>query len=156
MRIGYGKLSRVLQRVSAAAAAGRRRTMHFGRLISFGGGGHLPLISTHTVIGRSPDKCHVVIDDPSVSRVHCAVTLEDGRVTLQDLGSSNGTWVATGSIQETLLPPLQAFWAGQVRLLIEWEMFRVRDSDSPEHNPMSEAVSGNSFLEPHRRLRQGE
>ncbi|MFF5705373.1 FtsK/SpoIIIE domain-containing protein [Streptomyces sp. NPDC012794] len=42
-------------------------------------------------IGRSAD-ADVPLDDPDVSRLHCAVTvLPDGRVTVADLGSTNGT-----------------------------------------------------------------
>ncbi|MEU9860339.1 FHA domain-containing protein [Streptomyces sp. NPDC047971] len=42
-------------------------------------------------IGRSLD-ADVPLDDPDVSRVHCTVTVGgDGRVTVADLGSTNGT-----------------------------------------------------------------
>ncbi|MFD7879982.1 FHA domain-containing protein, partial [Streptomyces sp. NPDC059766] len=42
-------------------------------------------------IGRSAD-ADVPLDDPDVSRLHCAVTLDpDGRVSVADLGSTNGT-----------------------------------------------------------------
>ncbi|MFF8829875.1 FHA domain-containing protein [Streptomyces sp. NPDC015131] len=42
-------------------------------------------------IGRSAD-ADVPLDDPDVSRLHCAVTVaDDGRVTVEDLGSTNGT-----------------------------------------------------------------
>ncbi|MEU6882606.1 FHA domain-containing protein [Streptomyces sp. NPDC046712] len=42
-------------------------------------------------IGRSVD-ADVPLDDPDVSRVHCTVTVGDGgRVTVADLGSTNGT-----------------------------------------------------------------
>ncbi|WP_371579842.1 FHA domain-containing protein [Streptomyces sp. NBC_01314] len=42
-------------------------------------------------IGRSAD-ADVPLDDPDVSRLHCAVTLAaDGRVSVVDLGSTNGT-----------------------------------------------------------------
>ncbi|MFF5427174.1 MULTISPECIES: FtsK/SpoIIIE domain-containing protein [unclassified Streptomyces] len=42
-------------------------------------------------IGRSVD-ADVPLDDPDVSRAHCTVTVgEDGRVTVADLGSTNGT-----------------------------------------------------------------
>ncbi|WP_371678313.1 FtsK/SpoIIIE domain-containing protein [Streptomyces sp. NBC_01276] len=42
-------------------------------------------------IGRSAD-ADVPLDDPDVSRLHCAVTVRaDGRVTVADLGSTNGT-----------------------------------------------------------------
>jgi hypothetical protein len=42
-------------------------------------------------IGRSAD-ADIPLDDPDVSRLHCAVTVtEDGRVSVADLGSTNGT-----------------------------------------------------------------
>ncbi|MFD9005203.1 FHA domain-containing protein [Streptomyces sp. NPDC059582] len=42
-------------------------------------------------IGRSAD-ADVPLDDPDVSRLHCAVALDpDGRVSVTDLGSTNGT-----------------------------------------------------------------
>ncbi|MEU8886950.1 FHA domain-containing protein [Streptomyces sp. NPDC048442] len=54
------------------------------------GGVHL-LHGGQIRIGRSAD-ADVPLDDPDVSRLHCTVTLtEDGRVTVADLGSTNGT-----------------------------------------------------------------
>ncbi|MFF4830838.1 FHA domain-containing protein [Streptomyces sp. NPDC001315] len=54
------------------------------------GGVHL-LHGGQVTIGRSAD-ADVPLDDPDVSRLHCAVTLApDGRVSVSDLGSTNGT-----------------------------------------------------------------
>ncbi|WP_432014319.1 FHA domain-containing protein [Streptomyces cucumeris] len=54
------------------------------------GGVHL-LHGGQVRVGRSAD-ADVPLDDPDVSRLHCAVTVaEDGRVTVADLGSTNGT-----------------------------------------------------------------
>ncbi|GAA2364927.1 FHA domain-containing protein [Streptomyces cuspidosporus] len=56
------------------------------------GGVHL-LHGGQVRIGRSAD-ADVPLDDPDVSRLHCAVTVaDDGRVTIADLGSTNGTAV---------------------------------------------------------------
>ncbi|MFJ2774534.1 FHA domain-containing protein [Streptomyces sp. NPDC087300] len=56
------------------------------------GGVHL-LHGGQIRVGRSAD-ADVPLDDPDVSRLHCAVTLaDDGRVTVTDLGSTNGTSV---------------------------------------------------------------
>ncbi|MEU6661049.1 FHA domain-containing protein [Streptomyces sp. NPDC046821] len=56
------------------------------------GGVHL-LHGGEIRVGRSAD-ADIALDDPDVSRMHCAVTLdEDGRVTVTDLGSTNGTTV---------------------------------------------------------------
>ncbi|OQR59120.1 hypothetical protein B6E66_36970 [Streptomyces maremycinicus] len=54
------------------------------------GGVHL-LHGGQVRVGRSAD-ADVPLDDPDVSRLHCAVTLSpEGRVTVADLGSTNGT-----------------------------------------------------------------
>ncbi|MFI2640460.1 FHA domain-containing protein [Streptomyces sp. NPDC018610] len=54
------------------------------------GGVHL-LHGGQITVGRSAD-ADVPLDDPDVSRLHCAVTLApDGRVSVADLGSTNGT-----------------------------------------------------------------
>ncbi|QQC89570.1 FHA domain-containing protein [Streptomyces alfalfae] len=56
------------------------------------GGVHL-LHGGQIRVGRSAE-ADVALDDPDVSRLHCAVTLAaDGRVTVEDLGSTNGTSV---------------------------------------------------------------
>ncbi|MEV0440152.1 FHA domain-containing protein [Streptomyces spectabilis] len=56
------------------------------------GGVHL-LHGGQIRVGRSA-QADVPLDDPDVSRLHCAVTLApDGRVTVEDLGSTNGTAV---------------------------------------------------------------
>lgn len=54
------------------------------------GGVHL-LHGGQIHLGRSAD-ADVPLDDPDVSRLHCAVTVgPDGRVSVADLGSTNGT-----------------------------------------------------------------
>jgi len=42
------------------------------------------------VIGRGDD-CDLVLESPLISRHHCALTIQDGRVFARDLGSTNGT-----------------------------------------------------------------
>ncbi|MDJ0461194.1 FtsK/SpoIIIE domain-containing protein [Streptomyces sp. H27-C3] len=63
------------------------------------GGVHL-LHGGRISIGRSTD-ADVPLDDPDVSRLHCAVTLtEDGRVSVADLGSTNGTALDGTAVDE--------------------------------------------------------
>jgi pSer/pThr/pTyr-binding forkhead associated (FHA) protein len=44
------------------------------------------------VIGRA-DKCHVVLDDTYVSQVHARIYPKDGAYMVEDLGSTNGTYL---------------------------------------------------------------
>jgi S1-C subfamily serine protease len=57
----------------------------------------------HFVAGRDDD-CDLVLRDARVSRRHAALkTLADGRAMLQDLGSSNGTFVNGARVETALL-----------------------------------------------------
>jgi predicted component of type VI protein secretion system len=50
--------------------------------------------------------CDVTLDDPQASRHHAQVSIRDGRVVVEDIGSSNGTFVAGSRIDSaTLLDP---------------------------------------------------
>lgn len=46
-------------------------------------------------IGRSPENV-VVIPDPEVSRKHASLNFDGRKITLKDLGSSNGSFVYNG------------------------------------------------------------
>jgi len=53
----------------------------------------IPLSPGQTVIVGRTAQCDVHIDDLSVSRRHCSITLENGSLRVQDLQSANGTYV---------------------------------------------------------------
>lgn len=52
----------------------------------------IELSDGRTIIGRSR-QCDISLLDPSISRKHVFITLDEGRVLLDDLGSSNGTYI---------------------------------------------------------------
>jgi pSer/pThr/pTyr-binding forkhead associated (FHA) protein len=52
----------------------------------------VPFKRARLVIGRKKE-CDVRIPVPSVSREHCELKVEGGKVLVRDLGSSNGTYV---------------------------------------------------------------
>jgi diguanylate cyclase (GGDEF)-like protein len=56
------------------------------------------------VIGRSPE-ADFEVDHASVSRFHCAIWLEKGRVFMRDLGSKNGSWVNGARVAHAELFP---------------------------------------------------
>jgi DNA-binding winged helix-turn-helix (wHTH) protein len=57
------------------------------------GGELLPLHAGENIIGRDPQAA-IVIDSPDVSRHHARLIVSNESVTLEDLGSKNGTFVA--------------------------------------------------------------
>ena len=44
------------------------------------------------IIGRA-DKCHLVLDDTYVSQMHARIFAKDGGFRVEDLGSTNGTYL---------------------------------------------------------------
>lgn len=81
--------------IEGAAFARPLGTSAFARLVPLPGSvGQLAELSrSTTLVGRGRD-CTVVIRDPSVSRIHAKFTRESGgRIVLEDLRSSNGSYV---------------------------------------------------------------
>ena len=66
--------------------------MNFRLLIHDGSPRQVLLDEGTITLGRSRS-CTVQLEDPILSRQHCAITVDDGRVVVADLGSSNGTFV---------------------------------------------------------------
>jgi Inner membrane component of T3SS, cytoplasmic domain len=66
-------------------------------------GAELPLAGRLTV-GRAPDS-DVVLDDPFVSAAHAKLATQDRSVSVEDLGSTNGTFVNEKQVVEARLRP---------------------------------------------------
>jgi DNA-binding winged helix-turn-helix (wHTH) protein len=64
----------------------------------------IPLVAGENIVGRDP-KARVWLDWPSVSRSHARVCVEGDRVTVEDLGSKNGTRVRGARV--TAVTPLE-------------------------------------------------
>lgn len=62
----------------------------------------VPLNRERTLIGRLDD-CHIRIPIADVSRKHCEIVIEDGSITIRDLGSSNGTYVNQERVEQVAL-----------------------------------------------------
>ena len=84
---------RTVHRVGYAfvAAGALEDSTHYSLLL---GSEEIPLRNGENVIGRDPHDA-VVIRAPEVSRHHARLVVEGPRVTLEDLGSKNGTFLGT-------------------------------------------------------------
>jgi len=91
-----------------------------------------PLDKGRLVVGRLPGRSDLVVNDPSVSGAHLLITEKNGELTVEDLGSSNGTFLDG----EKLLPheprqllPQHAVGIGASLLQVQeynpWETTRV-------------------------------
>ncbi len=80
--------------IEGAAFARPMGSSTYAHLVPVHGGAEaFELNRATTLIGRGKD-CTLVINDPSVSRIHTKITQDDdGRVVVEDLRSSNGTYV---------------------------------------------------------------
>lgn len=67
-----------------------------------------------TTIGRSG--CDVILDDPELSRRHAKIRIHGAEATLEDLGSTNGTFVGKERIESTTIENRSKFRVGNVEL----------------------------------------
>jgi uncharacterized RDD family membrane protein YckC len=65
------------------------------------GDARITLLQERTLVGRSRS-CDVRLRDDTVSRLHAAFTWNDGRLILEDLGSSNGTYVNGARLSDAI------------------------------------------------------
>ncbi|MCU1499376.1 MAG: putative FtsK/SpoIIIE family protein [Acidimicrobiales bacterium] len=88
-------------------------------------GRRLPLAAGTHLLGRGPAAGlgggAVVVADPTVSRVHARLEAHpDGSVTVTDLGSANGTWLAGSPVSgPTVAPSGAELRLGAARLTLE-------------------------------------
>jgi len=83
----------------------------------------VPLSKPRVVIGRAD--CDVVLKDPELSRQHALIAINGASARLQDLGSTNGTFVDEERIQTTELVDRSEFRIGSHELV-----FVMRDEDA--------------------------
>jgi pSer/pThr/pTyr-binding forkhead associated (FHA) protein len=62
-------------------------------------------------IGRA--NADIIVDDPMMSRIHCALEVSDEGIKLFDLDSTNGTFVDERQIKSTRLSSGSTFRAGE-------------------------------------------
>ncbi len=98
-----------------------------------------PLLVSSLTIGRAPEN-DLVLEHVTVSRQHAHLTLEQGRLYVEDLGSSNGTFVGDQRLtpgQRVEILPDQAFELGQVKAV-----FHRFGAPAPAPKPASSPLAG--------------
>jgi Inner membrane component of T3SS, cytoplasmic domain len=69
-----------------------------------------------TVIGRKGGGADIEIDDPEVSRSHCAIEVRQDGILLHDLRSTNGTYLRGSPVTVIRLAPMSIFRIGTFHL----------------------------------------
>jgi pSer/pThr/pTyr-binding forkhead associated (FHA) protein len=92
------------------------------RLVALSGpyaGQSFPLANGATTIGRDPSRDVAFAADPTTSRRHATVTLENGGYVLRDEGSANGTFLNGARVTEQALRPGDEIRIGANQLQFE-------------------------------------
>ncbi|MBL4885945.1 MAG: FHA domain-containing protein [Planctomycetaceae bacterium] len=63
------------------------------KLIPLDKGRPITITQDVTIVGRKRGVCDLMIEHPSISKIHCAIARTDGLLFIRDLGSTNGTKV---------------------------------------------------------------
>lgn len=71
-------------------------------------------------MGRGP-RADFVLDAALVSRIHCRFVVRDEALTVENLGSTNGTYVNNQSVDQATLRAGDIVRAGRVELTVSTE-----------------------------------
>lgn len=74
----------------------------------------VPLVT----IGRLRGGADIEIDDPKVSRLHCAIEVKKDSVLLRDLRSTNGTYLGEKRVHAALLHGSAEFRIGETKIRV--------------------------------------
>ena len=72
---------------------------------------------TSRTIGRSP-RADFVVDSPLLSRVHCRVSAADAGLAVEDLQSTNGTYVNSKRVEQSPLRDGDRLRLGRLELTV--------------------------------------
>lgn len=97
----------------------------------------LALSGDVTTIGRA-EGCDLRVPLGEISRKHCTIVVSDNGLVIQDLGSSNGTFVNSKRIQQAQLSAGDSLRLGSLLFVVQL------DGEPPEHQlqEVSEKTTG--------------
>jgi len=108
------------RRVVTAASLPRGKRVSLAILSGGRAGDVVNVDRTRLVIGRlgGGSGADLELDDPQISRAHAAIECHGSRIVLQDLRSSNGTWIEEERIENRELEDRAEFRLGSTRLML--------------------------------------
>ena len=84
------------------------------RLVPVGEGPTIPVDRAIILVGRHPE-CDVQIDSRKISRRHCCIVQFQDRLTVRDLGSTNGIYLNGKRVDEAVVAPRDELQIGDIR-----------------------------------------
>jgi len=104
-----------------------------------------------SVLGRKPDKCQIVVrGDGFISGAHCRLIVTETTLEVEDLESTNGTFINGERIECARLYSLSAgdmLRLGQTELSVVFEPRAGAEAPEPEESELGESEFGESELE---------
>jgi diguanylate cyclase (GGDEF)-like protein len=95
-----------------------------------------------TTIGRSP-QTDISVNDDRVSRVHCIIEWMGDTITVEDKGSTNGTFVDTCRVNRAILSPGVIFQLGHSMMKIEYKTeAEIRQEESLVYSATFDTLTG--------------
>ena len=93
-------------------------------------------------IGRSP-QADISIEDDRISRIHCVIEWMGDTIMIEDKASTNGTYVDTGQVNRTILPPGVPLQLGHSIMKIEYKSeAEIRSEENLLHRASFDALTG--------------
>ncbi|MEM9444347.1 MAG: FHA domain-containing protein [Verrucomicrobiota bacterium] len=86
----------------------------------------------------SSDACDLVIKHPSISRIHCRVILSQHSLIIQDLGSTNGTYIEGRMVEKDYAIPGDLIQLGEMTLRVKGTMRRALNLEKMIPDPQEE------------------
>jgi pSer/pThr/pTyr-binding forkhead associated (FHA) protein len=124
------------------------------KLASQSDGREFPLHEGENLIGRAGE-ADVLIPHPSVSRRHAIIVVEGQSVAIEDVGSTNGTWVNSRALspnQRVPVPPNAVIRFGEVSLTVAGAATPEAPAQEPPSGPALVASDGTVYPLPEGEL----
>jgi hypothetical protein len=97
-----------------------------------------------TTVGRFGGGADIEIDDPEVSRSHCAIEVRSDRILLHDLRSTNGTYLGNYRVSVARLEPMSHFRIGST--FLQLRLPKLHGSPKAQ-NPVWQTYGKNQVVE---------
>jgi DNA-binding NtrC family response regulator len=99
------------------------------------------LSAERVVVGAAPS-ADLVVSDATVSGRHCALTVREGAVCIEDLDSKNGTFVGSARVREARAQPGTVVTIGRSTLMVS--VADEADAQTPPGEPLA-GMAGSSI-----------
>ena len=122
------------------------------QLIPNSGGEPLTLKKDITLVGRKREICDLVIDRPSISKLHCMIVKTDGLLFIRDLGSTNGTKVNGQRVSRGAILPGDEIAFASIKFRIHLGRKAAEINEANAHTEMLSQFPGDDDSESDIRL----